>query len=235
MANLIVALSLAAALAACVGAASIWVRSWRLRRAEFIRTYRWPRGLLDRLSQKHPALTRKETALVSRGLRQFFLAHLMSGNKFVAMPSQVADDLWHEFILYTREYKEFCRQAFGEFLHHTPAVALDPKRRQSNEGLRRVWWYTCKYENIDPRNPTRLPLLFALDTKLKIPNGFHYHTDCRQLRDIGVAGAYCGGDFGSAGFDGTTAGFEDGADTGGGEGGGGDGGGDGGSGCGGGD
>ena len=30
----------------------------------------------------------------------------MSGNKYVSMPSQIADDLWHEFILYTREYKE---------------------------------------------------------------------------------------------------------------------------------
>ena len=73
----------------------------------------------------------------------------MSGNRFVSMPSQVADDLWHEFILYTREYDRFCRRAFGGFLHHTPAVVLSGHRR-SNEGLRRVWWYCCKYENIDP-------------------------------------------------------------------------------------
>ena len=57
---------------------------------------------------------------MSRGLRQFFLAYLMSGKRYVSMPSQVADDLWHEFILYTREYDAFCRRAFGGFLHHTP-------------------------------------------------------------------------------------------------------------------
>ena len=28
----------------------------QLRRAEFIRTYRWPRGLLDRLEKHHPEL-----------------------------------------------------------------------------------------------------------------------------------------------------------------------------------
>jgi hypothetical protein len=218
--------AVAVAVFASIVAFKAWRQSRRLRRAEFIRTYRWPRGLLGKLSDKHAATTRKDAALVSRALRQFFIAHLMSGNKYVSMPSQIADDLWHEFILYTREYKEFCDRAFGSFLHHTPAAALDPARRASNEGLRRVWWYTCKYENIDPRNPTRLPLLFALDAKLNVPNGFRYEADCQQARNVGATGIYCGGDFGSGGIDGGTDGF--GGD-------GGDGGGDGGGGCGGGD
>ena len=81
----------------------------QLRRAEFIRTFHWPRGLLERLEKHHPGFARKDSALVSRGLRQFFLAYLMSGKRYVSMPSQAADDLWHEFILYTREYDAFCR------------------------------------------------------------------------------------------------------------------------------
>ena len=52
-------------------------------------------------------------------------------------------------------------------LHHTRAVVLK-RHRKSNEGLRRVWWYCCKYENVDPVDATRLPLLFALDSKLDI-------------------------------------------------------------------
>ena len=59
---------------------------WRtLRRAEFIRTFRWPRGLLERLEKHHPGFQRKDSALVSRGLRQFFLAYLMSGKRYVSM------------------------------------------------------------------------------------------------------------------------------------------------------
>lgn len=210
-----------------------------LRRAEFIRTFRWPPGLLARLQKHHPGFERKDSALVSRGLRQFFLAYLMSGKRYVSMPSQVADDLWHEFILYTREYDAFCRHAFGGFLHHTPAVVLSEHRR-SNEGLRRVWWYCCKYENIDPVKPTRLPLLFALDSKFKIAEGFVYHPDCEELRKNGSGTAYCGGDFSDSSVDGSSDGFGDG-DAGhgggsGGDGGGSDGGsgGDGGGGCGGG-
>jgi hypothetical protein len=210
---------------------AVLTNAWlRLRRAEFIRTYKWPPGLLHKLIEHHPALARKDAALVSRGLRQFFIAYLMSGRRFVSMPSRVADDLWHEFILYTRDNQRFCRKAFGTFMHHTPAVVLS-ENRKSNEGLRRVWWYCCKYESIDARYPTRLPLLFTLDTKLNIPNGFAYHPRCEELRKGGSAVVYCGGDFGASSVDGSTAGFGDGAGDGGS---GGDGGGDGGGGCGGG-
>jgi hypothetical protein len=90
-----------------------------------------------------------------------------------------------------------------------PAVVLS-EHRKSNEGLRRVWWYCCKYENIDPVHPTRLPLLFALDAKLNIEDGFVYHPQCEALRQDGSGGAaYCGGDFANASIYGSSAGFGD--------------------------
>lgn len=52
-------------------------------------------------------------------LKQFFAAYLTGGGRPVSMPSQIVDDLWHEFILYTRDYQKFCRWAFGRLLHHT--------------------------------------------------------------------------------------------------------------------
>lgn len=204
----------------------------QLKRAEFIRTYRWPTGLLQKLEKHHDGFARKQSALVGQGLRSFFLAYLEGGLKYVAMPSQAADDLWHEFILYTREYKQFCDQAFGGFLHHSPAVVLTPDQKKDNSGLRRVWWQCCKQDNIDPANPTRLPLLFALDTKLKLSNGYHYRPDCAELRRNGDSGTQCGGDFASSSYDGSTEGYgesgssldsgssDSGGDSGGGDGGG---------------
>jgi hypothetical protein len=185
-------------------------RAFLLRRESYIRTFELPRGLFDKLRQKRPALTLKDCQLVSHSLRQFFLAYHKGGYRFVSMPSQVADDLWHEFILYTRNYQAFCERAFGRFLHHTPAVALGPNR-QDNAGLRRVWWHCCIEDNINPRKPTRLPLLFAIDAKLAIAGGFVYAADCNGVRRANEAAAsgvvYCGGDFGSASVDGSTAGF----------------------------
>jgi hypothetical protein len=185
----------------------LWAK-WRVAaRAEFIRNYRFPVGLYDKLRKRRPELKLKDCQLVSRGLRQYFLAHLHSGCRFVSMPSQVVDDLWHEFILHTKDYHRFCRRAFGRFMHHTPAVVLGSVR-QSNVGLRRCWWYACREENINARAPTRLPLLFALDAKLEVADGFRYTTDCRRVGSA-VPGQplYCGGDFGSPSFDGGTEGF----------------------------
>ncbi len=207
----------------------IWRQLLDLKRAQFIRGYDWPPELLDKLTRKHPSFKRKETSLVSKGLRQFFMAYLKGGRRPVSMPSEVVDDLWHEFILYTRSYQDFCKKAFGGYLHHSPAVMLSPQLKSSNEGLRRVWWHACKDENIDPRNPTRLPLLFALDSKLNILNGYRYVADCSGLRRQGSTAAQCGGDFSDSSIDGGTSGLGDSSSDGGG-----DGGSDGGGGCGGG-
>lgn len=227
------------------GAVWLWRRQLAWKREAYIRQAVLPRGLYEKLRQRRPELSLKDCQLVGNALRQFFLAHLKSGRRYVSMPSQVVDDLWHEFILYTRHYDAFCRQAFGRFLHHTPAVVLAGRDRQSNAGLRRCWWYACLEEHLNPRQATRLPLLFALDTKLGIAGGFRYVLDCSGVRREGGDGTgviYCGGDFSSASFDGSTEGFGDaggwgdgGSDAGGGDGDGDAGGGCGGGGCGGGD
>ena len=195
----------------------LWGHLRRLKRAEFIRNYTLPAGLFERLDKVRPGLDLKSKQLIARGLRKFFLAHLASGCKFVSMPSQAVDDLWHEFILYTRNYGAFCNQAFGRFLHHTPAIALGA-HQQNNAGLRRTWWHCCKEENIDPRKPTRLPLLFALDSKLGLTDGFYYTPNCEKLRQNGNGATHCGGDFSSSSFDGGTDGFGDSGGDGGGDG-----------------
>ena len=176
-------------------------------------------GLFEKLRAKHPQLTLKDCQLVAQALRQFFLAYLRGGRQAVSMPSQVVDGLWHEFILYTRNYGTFCSNAFGRFMHHTPAAVMGGDKR-SNAGLRRCWWLCCRAENINPKQPTRLPLLFAIDSKLAIVGGFSYVPDCGpQKAKAGDGGAaiYCGGDFGSSSVDGGTDGFGDGGSDGGGD------------------
>jgi hypothetical protein len=190
--------------------ASLWQSLRRAKRADYIRNFVLPKGLFEKLRQRRPALTTKDCQLVAQALRQFFLAYQQSGQQPVAMPSQVVDELWHEFILYTRDYQDFCKRAFGQFLHHTPAVTLRSVP-QSNAGLRRCWWFCCRAENISPHSPTRLPLLFAIDTKLSIADGFRYVPNCGPLMHQVVAGdatvIHCGTDFSDANVDGSLEGF----------------------------
>ncbi|MDE2048893.1 MAG: hypothetical protein KGJ44_10820 [Betaproteobacteria bacterium] len=211
----------------------------RAARERFIREQPLPSFLKAKLRMQHAGFTAKDGDLVEAGLRQFFWANARSRGQFVAMPSKVADEMWHEFILHTRAYDAWCKRAFGKLLHHTPAIALGPAAAH-NDGLRRAWFWACKDEGIDPRLPTRLPLLFALDRKLAIAGGFHYVPDCNDIARKSDAGGdggvlFCGTAFSDAsGASGDASDFG-GADAGHGSGdASGDGGADGGGGCGGG-
>lgn len=44
------------------------------------------------------------------------------GYQDLGMHSEKVDALWHQFILFTREYQEFCVSYLGGFLHHEPSL-----------------------------------------------------------------------------------------------------------------
>ncbi len=226
----------AAVVAMVVVGLLIWQRHWlRARSARVIRAQPLPPHLWRKLLETHPNLTEANARDVERGLRQFFDANARAEGRFVAMPSKVVDTLWHAFILHTRAYENFCQQAFGRLLHHTPAEALPgagqrPRRSPVlAQGLSRAWYWACRDERIDPTKPARLPLLFSLDASLGIASGYVYALDCKLLgadrgdthcaSDLG-GGASCGGGDGS-GSSSDADGGGDGGDGGGGDGGGG--------------
>ena len=164
-------------------------------RRQFIRDGRLPSFLIGKLCAEYPQLKPREAELVLHGLRQFFMAHLGSDRKFVAMPSRIVDSAWHEFILHTRGHEVWCRTAFGHLLHHSPAEVLGKDARR-NDGLRRCWYWACKEESIDARKPARLPLLFALDRKFAVPGGFCYVPDCNAVDRHAGSDLHCGTTFG---------------------------------------
>ena len=185
-----------------------WVRSVR---EHYIREAALPRFLQRKLRETYPPPSPRACELAARGLRPFFMACLRSKKQFVAMPSRAVDALWHEFILHTQAYKGWCDSALGFFLHHTPAEALGSRARH-NDGLRRAWYWACKEESIDPKAPSRLPLLFALDAKFAIAGGFSYVPDCSDIArksDAGGdgGGTYCGTSFSDSGYSGSANDF----------------------------
>ena len=215
---------------------AVYHRRARTNALALVRDYAFPAFLKQKLLRAHPQLSDSAAREVERGLRQFFDASARAQGRFVAMPSRVVDTLWHEFILHTRGYEAFCRQAFGRMLHHTPAEALpaasNTRATTQREGLRRAWYWACRSEGIDPRKPSRLPLLFSLDATLGIAGGYVYALDCGLLGpDRGTT--HCAGDL-SSGCGGSSGDSGCAGDAGSGGSSSGDGGGDGGGGCGGG-
>jgi hypothetical protein len=60
--------------------------------------------------------------LFSEVKKYLVLAH--SGEKRIwDMYSVRVDEAWHQFILFTEQYSEFCHRFFGRYLHHRPSNA----------------------------------------------------------------------------------------------------------------
>jgi hypothetical protein len=158
----------------------IYQKTSVMRRKKFIKSYVFPQTIRNNVAKTYPHLKDVELDQVMRGLRDYFQLISLSQRKMIAMPSQVVDVAWHEFILFTREYSQFCSKALGRFLHHTPAEAMKSKN-VAQAGIKRAWRIACHLETINPYSPMRLPLIFALDTRLNIEDGFHYERDCMRL------------------------------------------------------
>lgn len=182
----------------CLSIVYLAIHSSRQQKAQlaYLNNYQFHSAIKEKLKNKHPLLTDKQLEYVLDGLRDFFYLCQQSGSTMVAMPSQVVDDAWHEFILFTQSYELFCENALGRFLHHTPAEAMQsPTSAQA--GIKRAWRLACSKEAIEPQKPKRLPRIFAIDAQLAIVGGFIYSLDCHALTaSIGefcVSHIGCGG------------------------------------------
>jgi len=141
-------------------------------RLAYIQTYPFHRELARKFSQHYPHLSKPELEQVQNGLRVYFKLRLKHGQA-IAMPSRAVDVLWHEFIVFTQDYQAFCHKAFGEFLHHRPFSSMQSPT-DVQFAMDNVWRHSCERENINPVIPQRLPLLFRLDSELRIPDSFAY-------------------------------------------------------------
>jgi hypothetical protein len=59
-------------------------------------------------------------AQVELEYRRFMALESSANGKSLGMRGPV-DDFWHEHILFTRDYAEFCLAVSGKFIHHEPA------------------------------------------------------------------------------------------------------------------
>jgi hypothetical protein len=86
-----------------------------------------------------------------RELKRYFF---MCGayKKHYGMGGKV-DDLWHTFIIHTKEYTNFCDLVFGTYLHHVPISAPEEEKRSIATMLHYMRFlvdYFRHYEEIPP-------------------------------------------------------------------------------------
>ena len=80
--------------------------------------------LRDRLVTEGEILPRTWLVVEAELKRYFHLVLL--GFKPLAMMGPQIDAAWHQLILFTPQYHQFCASVFGFYLHHTPNTVATP-------------------------------------------------------------------------------------------------------------
>lgn len=72
----------------------------------------------SRVIEAHPELTEQEYDWRWHELKRYFMLCAIMNR--VPMFSSDMDELWHEMLMFTREYQQFSEAFFGRMLHHAP-------------------------------------------------------------------------------------------------------------------
>ena len=162
------------------------------KRRLFIETYSFSVDIVEKVKCQYPHLGEGKLSRVMEGLREYFILDMEKGFlTTLSMPSQVVDVALKEFLLnVTDDELRKLRLGFGlvnatdyelrklrlGFRVYISTKITSPSA-QREDGINHAWELCCKLETIDATNPARLPLLFALDAELDIPDGFRYSLD----------------------------------------------------------
>lgn len=104
------------------------------------------------------------------GLLDFF-ACAAQGSGPCALPSKAADSVWHAWLrLSPLKLETFCRKHFGRVVPHVEGAAMGG---QLDDALAVCLVRARQAEGLRPEGP-RLPELFLLDKKVRMPFGYGY-------------------------------------------------------------
>ena len=74
--------------------------------------------------QKNHDYTDDDMKILEQELKRYLSLPLTrnKGEPSSGMYSRDVDNLWHTFILFTKEYSDFCQKHYGRYLHHVPRI-----------------------------------------------------------------------------------------------------------------
>ncbi|TAK94555.1 hypothetical protein EPO05_06195 [Patescibacteria group bacterium] len=100
-------------------------------RLEFVMDYQFD-PLIHRMIDKY-GWEELETRECFEDMKRYLCLAAQTGKPLV--PSPRIDEIWHNFILFTMDYSEFCLTKLGRFIHHRPRRRDDEPSRGNHVGL----------------------------------------------------------------------------------------------------
>jgi hypothetical protein len=103
--------------------------------------------------QKEFKYTDEDMVILERELKRYLTLCALKENATlnINMYSEDVDNLWHSFILFTKEYAHFCDTYADHFLHHVPET--DPTPKPWHEMCRDFCVFAGSYEKIFKEEP----------------------------------------------------------------------------------
>jgi hypothetical protein len=179
------------------------------KRRGFLKEYVFPESYHIEVMKRYPHLSAQDVNLAFEQLRFYFSICLLKMPSSVAMPSRIVDVCWHIFLCDTRQYKQFCKTVFGDFLHHdawveanlsvqselTAGVAQkEPEdlsvamkeqlalEFRNHLAAARIYQWSAELEGEGQKSMLpAVPLLFRIDEELMIKDGFLYSREVTEF------------------------------------------------------
>lgn len=149
-----------------------------------ILAYRAP-FLIDKLMKNRIADSKEEAEALFAEVKKYLVITRSDEDVSWKMYSVRIDEAWHQFILYTEEYADFCERFFGSYVAHRPgnfparAALNSPGRISTLDGFRR------RYESLFG---TDLPEIWddarAIKLSRRVFNDWAGLWQCRKVGDI---------------------------------------------------
>jgi hypothetical protein len=82
----------------------------------------YPMAHVIKRCQKDYGYTAEDMKILERELKRYLVLSIFfkEGEPGNGMYSKDVDNLWHSFILFTKDYSSFCKKYIGRFIHHFP-------------------------------------------------------------------------------------------------------------------
>lgn len=83
--------------------------------------------LIEKLVKDHVVESADEARALFRELKRYLVLTAVDPTVTWAMYSLRVDQIWHQFILFTRQYIAYCHQYFDKYIQHAPSTAPVPE------------------------------------------------------------------------------------------------------------
>lgn len=136
--------------------------------------------LIEKLLKDHIVETAQEGEALFTEVKRYFVLGRSDVSRIWQMHSLRIDEVWHQFVLFTRQYMDFCERFFGCYIPHSPGNAPETKMATTIE--------TASFEQFRSRYEALfgapLPDLWYDERNVTIQRRiFNSHAGSLKLRD----------------------------------------------------